>query len=64
LVTSASVGVTAAKECPTVLELYRCFLRYFGMEEVKDEKTFKGFVDRLTLGITRVLGEWTMFNKK
>ncbi|XP_048023594.1 tubulin polyglutamylase complex subunit 2 [Megalobrama amblycephala] len=25
------------------------------MEEVKDDKTYKGFVDRLTLGITRVL---------
>uniref|UniRef100_A0A673LT33 Uncharacterized protein n=1 Tax=Sinocyclocheilus rhinocerous TaxID=307959 RepID=A0A673LT33_9TELE len=25
------------------------------MEEVKDDKTYKGFVDRLTLGITRGL---------
>lgn len=30
--------------------------------EVKDYKTCKGFVDRITLGITRVLGEWTMLN--
>lgn len=32
------------------------------MEEVKDDKTYKGFVERLTLGITRVLGEWTINN--
>ncbi|XP_052443905.1 tubulin polyglutamylase complex subunit 2 isoform X2 [Carassius gibelio] len=30
-------------------------LCYFGMEEVKNDKTCKGFADRLTLGITRVL---------
>lgn len=33
------------------------WLLYVAMEDARDDRTFKGFVDKLTLGITRVLGK-------
>lgn len=32
------------------------------MEDARDDSTFKGFVDKLTLGITRVLGKMAVLN--
>lgn len=49
-------------KCPRLesvdVDISSCNARFVrGMEEPKDEKTHKVFIERLTLGVSRVLGK-------
>lgn len=43
----------------TLGALYNFAIAVIAMEEIKDNLTFKGVADRLTLGITRILGVYS-----
>lgn len=52
-------GQTPAKDASRVL--YKFVIAVFLMEEIKESLAFKGIAERLTLGITRILGVYHRF---
>lgn len=52
-------GEIAAEDAPWVL--YKLVIATFQMEETKESLAFKGVAERLTLGITRILGVYHVF---
>lgn len=52
-------GVRTARDAPRILGYF--LIGVFQMEEIKESLVFKGVAERLTLGITRILGMYSVF---